>query len=271
MQNVGFLNLHGARKCGKWEELYKVLHDESMMVYAVAETHLIGDEEPPIHPHWHWSGQNRAPNGRKGGGIGLLWRAGTSWTRLDCPCSEHMWATGDILGIPVLLGVAYLAVDRGHNTGNAQVMQCIREDVGRWAADKEVLLLGDFNGHIQPLDGYQDPNGDLMLQTAQQLSLEVLNLRPDCEGEFTWCARSSRSCIDYALVSHKLARHVQHVHIDEAGQFSVSSDHNRIKVSFTTSAWRERRREQREPSRRFLPASAYEAVAQELRPNHKHA
>ncbi|KAH9383555.1 hypothetical protein HPB48_025139 [Haemaphysalis longicornis] len=50
MQNVGFLNLHGARKCGKWEELYKVLHDESMMVYAVAETHLIGDRratDPP--------------------------------------------------------------------------------------------------------------------------------------------------------------------------------------------------------------------------------
>lgn len=87
-----------------------MLDDESMMVYGVAETHLIGDEEPPIHPHWHWSGQNHAPNGRKGGGIGLLWKAGTSWTRLDCPCSEHMWVTGDILGIPVLLGVAYLAV-----------------------------------------------------------------------------------------------------------------------------------------------------------------
>ncbi|KAH9377410.1 hypothetical protein HPB48_016787 [Haemaphysalis longicornis] len=173
------------------EELYRALDDENMMVYAVPETHLIGDEEPPIHSHWHWSGLNRAPNGRKGGGIGLLWKAGTSWTRIDCPCSEHKWVTGDILVLPVLLGVAYLAVDRDHNMGN-----CIREDVDRWVADKEVLLLGDFNGHIQPLDGLQDPNGDLMLQAAQELSLEVLNLRPDCEGEFMWCARSSRSCIE---------------------------------------------------------------------------
>ncbi|KAH7958582.1 hypothetical protein HPB49_003068 [Dermacentor silvarum] len=201
-----------------------------MTVYAVAETHLLGIEEPPIHPQWHWAGTNRGPSGRKGGGIGVLWRA----------------------------------VDRGHNVGNMHIMHCIREDVSRWATGKEVLLLGDFNGHIQPLDGFQDRNGELLLQTAQDLSLEGLNLRPDCEGEFTWCARASRSCIDYVLASHKLAQRVQHVHIDESGQFSASSDNNRIKVTFTASIWRYRRREQREPSRRYLPASAYEAVARDF-------
>ncbi|KAH7945155.1 hypothetical protein HPB49_007185 [Dermacentor silvarum] len=175
-----------------------------------------------------------------------------------------MWASGDIVGIPVQLGIAYLAVHRGHNVGNMHIMSCIREDVSRLAPGKEVPLLGDFNGHIQPLDGFQDPNGELLLQTAQDLSLEVLNLRPDCEGEFTWCAKTSRSCIDYVLASHKLAQRVQRVHIDEAGQFSASSDQNRIKVTFTASIWRDRRREQREPSRRYLPASAYEAVARDF-------
>ncbi|KAH7973798.1 hypothetical protein HPB49_005309 [Dermacentor silvarum] len=198
-----------------------------MTVYAVSETHLLGNEEPPIHPQWHWAGNNRGLSGRKDGSIGVLWRAGASWTRLECTCSEHMWASGDILDIPVLLRVVYLAVDRGHNVGNMHIMRCIRED------------------------------------TAQDLSLEVLNLLPDCEGEFTWCARTSRSCFDYVLASHKLAQRVQRVHIDEAGQFSASSDHNRIKVTFTASIWRDRHREQREPSQRYLPASAYRAVARE--------
>ncbi|KAH7947161.1 hypothetical protein HPB52_007928 [Rhipicephalus sanguineus] len=241
MQNVGFLNLH-AHKPGKWAELYQMLEVEDITVYVVAEMHLFGEEESPIHPERHWTGNNRSLSGRKGGGIGVLWRAGTSWTMLECTCSEHVWVSGDILGIPVLLRVVYHAVDLGHNEGNVHIRCCIKDDARRWTTEKEVLLVGDFNGHIQPLDGFQNPNSDLLLYTVQELSMEVLNLRPDCEDEFTWC-----SCIDYALVSHKLLLRVQHVHIDEAGKLSVSSDQNRIKVTFQ--------------SQRSLPATAYETVA----------
>ncbi|KAL3259493.1 hypothetical protein MRX96_002127 [Rhipicephalus microplus] len=38
--HVGFLNLHGARKASKWEELYQMIGDEDIKIYAVAETHL---------------------------------------------------------------------------------------------------------------------------------------------------------------------------------------------------------------------------------------
>ncbi|KAH7953084.1 hypothetical protein HPB49_004273 [Dermacentor silvarum] len=41
-----------------------------------------------------------------------------------------------------------------------------------------------------------------------ELSLEIVNLRADCKGEFTWCARGSRSTIDYVLVSAKLAARI---------------------------------------------------------------
>ncbi|KAH8019495.1 hypothetical protein HPB51_019834 [Rhipicephalus microplus] len=47
--HVGFLNQHGARTASKWEELYQMMGDEDIDIYAVAETHLRVMEEPPVH------------------------------------------------------------------------------------------------------------------------------------------------------------------------------------------------------------------------------
>ncbi|KAH7982225.1 hypothetical protein HPB52_003503 [Rhipicephalus sanguineus] len=137
-------------------------------------------------------------------------------------------------------------------------------DVQRWAADREVLLMGDFTGHLQALDGFQDFNGDLVDLTARELNLEIANLRSDCEGEFTWCARNSHSCIDYVLMSPKLSRHVTSITIDEEGKFSVGSDHNRIKLTLSTSAWRQKRTDCRESAARYLPEETYDDIAQEF-------
>ncbi|KAH6924587.1 hypothetical protein HPB50_019625 [Hyalomma asiaticum] len=132
--------------------------------------------------------------------------------------------SGELLGMPVILGVVYLSVARVEDVGNCQIVECIKKDVIRWAEGKQVLLMGDFNGHIQPLDGHQDVNGSLLVQLAEDLSLEVTNLRSDCEGMVTWCARNSQSCIDYAIVSRKLAMHIARVHVDGSGQYRVGSD-----------------------------------------------
>ncbi|KAH7954694.1 hypothetical protein HPB49_020982 [Dermacentor silvarum] len=262
--NVGFLNLHGARKAAKWGELYTALKSESITLYAVAETHLRNLEEPPIDLEWHWAGCNRTDECRKGGGVGVLWRNTTTWVPMTGSCDEHMWVSGSILDIPVLVGVVYLAVASGQHDGNDRVIHCIIQDVKRWATEREVLLMGDFNGHIHPSDGYQDHNGKILLRCAEELSLEIVNLRADCKGEFTWCARGSRSTIDYALVSAKLAARITQVHIDEAGQFSLGSDHNRIRLSFSASAHQASCvRPQRRPGL-YLPNRSVEQVAEDF-------
>ncbi|KAH6925290.1 hypothetical protein HPB50_003358 [Hyalomma asiaticum] len=227
--NVGFLNLHGARKAAKWAELYATLNMENISLYGVAETHIRELEEPPVDPEWQWAGCNRTGDCRKGGGVGVLWRNNAAWVPMKGPCDEHIWVTGSE---SVLFGVVYLTVASGPHDGNDKVLQCIVEDVKRWGADREVLLMGDFNGHIPATDGYLDYNGKL-LRCAEQLSLEIVNLRTDCEGCFTWCARSSCSTIDYALATAKLAARIAQVHIDEDGQFGLGSDHNRIRLSFS--------------------------------------
>ncbi|KAH7963682.1 hypothetical protein HPB52_022410 [Rhipicephalus sanguineus] len=235
---VGFLNLHGARMVAKWTELYKTLKEENIVLYGVAKTHLRELEEPPIDPEWQWVGCNRTGGCRKGGGVGVLWRSNTAWMPMKGPCVEHIWVSGNLLGESVLFGEVYLMVTSGAHDGNAKVLQCIAEDVKRWGADREVLLMGDFNGHIPATDGFFDYNGQLLLRCAEQLSLDIVNLRANCEGCFTWCARSSRSTIDYALVTAKLAARITQIHIDEEGQFSLGSDHNRIRPHVTsTEAW----------------------------------
>ncbi|KAH7951110.1 hypothetical protein HPB52_004741 [Rhipicephalus sanguineus] len=216
----------------------KTLKEENIVLYGVAETHLRELEEPPIDPEWQWVGCNLTGGCHKGGGVGVLWRSNTAWMPMKGPCVEHIWVSGNLLGESVLFGVVYLTVTSGAHDGNAKLLQCIAEDVKRWGADREVLLMGDFNGHIPATDGFLDYNGQLLLRCAEQLSLEIVDLRADCEGCFTWCARSSRSTIDYALVNAKLAARITQIHIDEEGQFSLGSDHNRIRPHVTsTEAW----------------------------------
>lgn len=117
--------------------------------------------EPP-NAEWHWGGCKRTAGSRKGGGVGVLRRSNTTWTRLEAPCNEHMWISGELLGMPVLVGVVYLSVARAEDTENCYTIECIKRYVIRWVIGKQVLLMGDFNGHIQPLYGYQDVNGYLV-------------------------------------------------------------------------------------------------------------
>ncbi|KAH7942821.1 hypothetical protein HPB52_001603 [Rhipicephalus sanguineus] len=87
---------------------------EHILLYAVAETHLRELEEPPIHADWRWEGKNRAGHGRKGGGVGFLWRREQKWQREDRDCADHLWMTGDLMGIPVPVCVVYFAVKGVH-------------------------------------------------------------------------------------------------------------------------------------------------------------
>lgn len=239
------------------------MEEEGITLYGVAETHLRDLERPPVNPLWNWAGCNRESTSRKGGGVGFLWREGSTWTPLEDSCVEHTWLSGYIHATPVLACVVYLGVSSNQHSENTNVVRCIRHDIERWGHSREVLILGDFNGHIQELDGYTDHNGKLLLEMAQELSLEIANLRADCEGTCTWCARGQSSCIDYALVSQNLGKTLQDIHIDEEGRYSLGSDHNRIRLQFKASPWR-RQSKKREPAVRFLPEAAYEEVANEF-------
>ncbi|KAG0411885.1 hypothetical protein HPB47_010975 [Ixodes persulcatus] len=74
----------------------------------------------------------------------------------------------------------------------------------------------------------RDNNGTMIRQLAEDVELEILNLREDCEGQHTWMVRDRRTCIDYALALKRLGSNLQKVVVDEEGELSVSSDHKSI-------------------------------------------
>ncbi|KAH6925625.1 hypothetical protein HPB50_008073 [Hyalomma asiaticum] len=116
---------------------------------------------------------------------------------------------------------------------NEALIECVCQDSECVASDREILILGDFNGHISELDEYTDANGKLLLRLAERLQLNIANLDPRCEGKYTWCARGSATSIDYVLVSHRLTRLLNSLHIDEEGNYSAGSDHNRMRIDFS--------------------------------------
>ncbi|KAL3181083.1 hypothetical protein MRX96_037139 [Rhipicephalus microplus] len=170
---------------------------EHILLYAVAETHLWELEEPPIiHADGRWEGKNRT-------------------------------------GIPVAVCLVYFAVKGVHYEENEQLLECVLGDAERLANWREVLILGDFNGHISKLDGYTDANGILLTQLAEQLQLEFHNTASCCDGQTTWCAQGSGTSIDYALASYGLAKALRLLHIDKEGMHSIGSDHNRLRLYFS--------------------------------------
>lgn len=170
--------------------------------------------------------------------MGILWRSSSSWQRVNRTCQDHLWVTGELLKSPVAVCVIYLAVGSAREDENQAIMSCVVKDAMAIGGGKSILIMGDFNGHIAELDGWEDSNGRRLLKIAEELQLEMVNLRPTCEGQYTWCARGSKTCIDYALVSHELGKNITQGHIDEEGDHSVGSDHNRLRLDFSKATWR---------------------------------
>ncbi|KAH7972898.1 hypothetical protein HPB52_018512 [Rhipicephalus sanguineus] len=256
--------MNGARHVLKWEELYRTMTAEHILLCAVAETHLRELEEPPIHADWRWEGKNRAGHGRKGGGVGFLWRREQEWQREDRGCADHLWMTGDLMGIPVAVCVVYLTVKGVHYEENERLLECVLGDAERLAGCREVLILGDFNGHISELDGYTDANGKLLTQLAERLQLEILNAASRCEGQTTWCARGSGTSIDYALASDGLVKALRRLHIDEEGMHSIGSDHNRLRLDFSKAQHQKPDSKRRLTPNRYLPVNSLEKVAEQF-------
>lgn len=266
---MGFLNMNGARRTQKGAELYRALEEEGMSVYAVAETHLRDEEQPPVHQDWCWTGQNRSGNDRKGRGVGLLWRRGLRWKRQKGECRDHLWAVGELLGVPTAVCVLYLSVVSTHQAANAELLACVLNDARKWAKNQEIIIIGDFNGHVTELDGFTDASGRLLLQLADNLQLAIANLGQRCQGQTTWCARDSATTIDYALVSPRLSGLLQTFCIDEPGAHSLGSDHNRLLLLFAHGGQKRRDSSPRETARTYLPGRAIETVAAEFENSHR--
>lgn len=255
--------MQGGRGEGKWNEVAAMMDKEEISIFGLAETHLRGKECPPIFPGLVWEGCNRQGEMRKGGGVGVLFRDNEQWSRTKVECCEHMWMRGTVKGTPLAVAVVYWWTGKGSKEKNKEMAKCLNEDVQEMRNHgDDIILLGDFNAHIEELDGRRDGNGQYLLDLIETNDLVLGNTLSTCEGKYTWVSGDRKSCIDYILMSPMISRKLVRVTIDEEGAVSVGSDHNRILAIFggprTTGATRNLPRE------RALRENEIEEIARNL-------
>lgn len=229
---IAYLNIQGGRSRSKWEEIFQALEEENLLLYGVAESHLRESEVPPGHPKFCWEGCNREAGERRGGGVGVLFRPDLGWSRVRPECREHLWLAGCLSGQKTAVAVVYMWCGQADRAQNERLWGCLREDIRCLETEHQVLLLGDFNGHLEDLGGVTDRNGQELLDTMDRHQLVLANLQHNCEGQVTWSSGDRSSAIDFAVMSPGLYEKLERLVIDEGGSRSLGSDHNRLLLMF---------------------------------------
>ena len=96
-----------------------------------------------------------------------------------------------------------------------------------------LILLGDFNAHVGFLGSQKiNKNGELLLKSAEDNNLILLNDHPSTEGLITWKRNDQESVIDFILVNNKMLNFFQSMIVDESKSMYDLSDHNFISATF---------------------------------------
>ncbi|KAM7289493.1 hypothetical protein ISCGN_029622 [Ixodes scapularis] len=141
-----------------------------------------------------------------------------------------MWLTGILAGRKVAVAVVYLWTGAHSRETNIELIKCIEKDyhnIGR-----PTIKVGDFNAHLEEFDGRTDGNGKLLQDMAEHLDMVIVNTQDKFIGTTTWTARGMSSTIDYCQVSPDLYEKLNYMEIDEEGDKSLGSDHNRLLITF---------------------------------------
>ena len=95
--------------------------------------------------------------------------------------------------------------------------------------EKEILIMGDMNGHVGILGEKINKNGELLLQFSEECDLEIGNITK-AKGKVTWRKKGGKekSAIDYILMNNRIRHRIREISIDEDGIIDTKSDHNMI-------------------------------------------
>lgn len=80
-----------------------------------------------------------------------------------------------MLTVSQYICVVYMAVDSKPHTANTQ-WNASTGMQKKLASERQIIIVGDFNGHINEVDGFTDQNKQLMLRISDEMELVVANL-----------------------------------------------------------------------------------------------
>ena len=116
---------------------------------------------------------------------------------------------------------------------NDKITKKIEEHVDKTECNENMILMGDFNGHLDFLGNQNcDRNGKFVKKLMDEKDLILLNIEEECEGIVTWEKKDMKSTIDFLLVNRELYKRFGNMKIDEKKQIFDQSDHNLLSASF---------------------------------------
>ena len=95
------------------------------------------------------------------------------------------------------------------------------------------MVIGDFNGHLEELDGRKDDNnGKMVKEWINEYDLMLMNGDEKCEGTYTREQGNQKTAIDMVMVNRALYDKCKGMKIDEEKDIIDISDHNLISIEF---------------------------------------
>ncbi len=174
----------------------------------------------------------RQEKDRKGGGLMIIWQEGKNieLNKVDTLNKDLLYVRGNIGNTSIAIILVYMSVqDKERNENMETEIRKIIEKL----EDENVILLGDFNGHVGYIgDQELNNNGNIVLNIQEQNNLILLNGDDKCEGTYTWNRdyRNQKSVIDYVFTNKPLYGHFINMKIDESQEKIDISDHNLIEI-----------------------------------------
>ncbi len=238
---IMYNNINGQSR-NLWDEIESRTREQGADIICLTETHWKegdkGQEVKGYRRYW----RRRAPEEKKGGGVAIFVKNDLSaweWERQsESRSNEHIWIVVQGQSEEIAIGVVYMGIDK-YKGWNDKMEQALTEDLAQLEAEgKTIILLGDFNAHITEKDGgvpNQDKktktntNGGRLTRLMDEHGLEMMNKSTKCRGKWTRMTETSKSIIDYVLISDQHQEVPRSMTINDTGTgLAGTSDHNWI-------------------------------------------
>ena len=180
--------------------------------------------------------QMRKKNERGGGGLQILMRdcKGVEFEKKKQVNEEILEIEGTCFGMEMKVILVYFDV-RKTKEGKENNTK-IRRDIEKMIEKNKkegLLIVGDFNGHLEELDGRKDDlNGKMVMEWMNEFDLTLMNGDDKCEGTITREQGDIKTAIDMVMMNRTLYEKCKGMKIDEEKEVIHISDHNLISIEF---------------------------------------
>lgn len=217
------MNINGYTD-SKVAEIRKGMDEKEMSMICLVETHNRGGKYEI--KGWKNIEKKRTMEDKKGGGIAAIFdEAIFKVVEIETKSTEILPLKVICGGYKFLLMIIYWDVkDTNRNITIKKEMQRIMTN-----QEMEVIIIGDFNAHLQEFDGRTNQNTRIMRELIESEGLIILNGTAKAKGNFTWKRGDQETTIDFVLVSDSISNKIKKMEIDENKMWDFS-DHNKISL-----------------------------------------